>query len=276
VTYTYGFTTGNSAKLTSIVFNVPAGTAGTAAVGTVTPAAVAGGSISLSGTSLTYTLPGSGVTVNRAVAISIGVQGLTNSSVAGQYFSQIVTRTATGPNDSGTTPGITLTGLLTLTAPGSLGWSSTLNGLDQSVPDTNTTDQTYTINDATGSGSGWHVSISATTLTNATHSLPNTKVVSTNASLSSAASTTSPTVTCLSAPCTLPANSTVYPVAITTAASSPPSAIIYDTAAMSGLGQISIGGSTTAHPVAWWVSTPASAFKGTYTTTITFSVISAP
>src|SRR5215469_1872978 len=62
---------------------------------------------------------------------------------------------------------VTLTaGSLTLTSPTSLTWTSTLNGLDQSLVDTVAGDQQYTVNDASGSGAGWHVTASATTFTN--------------------------------------------------------------------------------------------------------------
>ncbi|HEY1621832.1 MAG TPA: hypothetical protein VGG25_29705, partial [Streptosporangiaceae bacterium] len=57
-------------------------------------------------------------------------------------------------------------GSLTLTSPSSLSWTGTLTGLDQSLVDTTAADQQYTVNDATGTGAGWHVTISATTFTN--------------------------------------------------------------------------------------------------------------
>ena len=43
VDYTYMFTTGSSSELDSVTMTVPAGTGGSPAVGTVTPAAVAAG-----------------------------------------------------------------------------------------------------------------------------------------------------------------------------------------------------------------------------------------
>jgi hypothetical protein len=65
-------------------------------------------------------------------------------------------------------------------------------------------------------------------------------------------------------------------VAITTAASTPTPATIYDTAAATGLGQMVIGGSAAANPVGWWVNIPASAKAGDYTSTITMAIISGP
>jgi hypothetical protein len=166
-------------------------------------------------------------------------------------------------------------GSLTLTSPSSLSWSSTLTGSDQQLVDVNTGDQQYTVNDATGSGAGWHVTTSATTFTNGSHTFPNTGTFSTNGSVSSISATTAPTATCTGT-CTLPTNTTTYPVAITTAASSPTPSTIYDTAVNTGLGQIVIGGSTNPAPVGWWVYVPASASAGSYTSTITMEIISGP
>jgi hypothetical protein len=166
-------------------------------------------------------------------------------------------------------------GSLTLTSPASLSWSSTLTGSDQNLVDTNAPDQQYTVNDATGSGSGWHVTTAATTFTNGSHTFPNTGTFSTNGSVTSITATSAPTATCTGT-CTLPTNGTTYPVAITTAASSPTPAVIYDTAAATGLGQIVIGGSAAANPVGWWVFVPASASVGSYTSTITMAIISGP
>jgi WxL domain surface cell wall-binding len=168
-------------------------------------------------------------------------------------------------------------GSLTLTSPGSLTWSSTLNGTNQSVVDTTAADQQYTVDDATGSGAGWHVTLSATTFTNGTHTLANTGTFVNTGSVTSISATTGPTATCATgATCTLPTNSTTYPVAVTTAATSPTPVTIYDTAASSGLGQLVVGGSTAANPVGWWLNVPGNAFAGAYTSTVTLAVISAP
>jgi hypothetical protein len=188
-----------------------------------------------------------------------------------------------GPVPAGTACTITGTvdltgGALTLTSPTSLGWTGTLNGLSQSLVDTTAGDQQYTVNDATGTGAGWHVTTSATTFTNGSHTFPDTGTFVTNGSTSSITATTAPTATCSSGPgaCTLPTNSTTYPAAITTAASSPTPVLIYDTAAATGLGQIVIGGSAAANPVGWWVNVPSSASAGSYTSTITMEIISGP
>ena len=57
VTYAYAFSLSETTTIDTVTMTVPAGTAGTPIVGTVTPTAIAGGTVSLSGTTLTYTLP---------------------------------------------------------------------------------------------------------------------------------------------------------------------------------------------------------------------------
>jgi hypothetical protein len=163
---------------------------------------------------------------------------------------------------------------LTLTSPSSVGWTETLTGVDQSLADATTGDQQYTVNDATGSGAGWHVTVAATTFTNGSHTFGNTGTFSTNGSVGSITSTSGPTPTCFTgATCTLPTNTETYPVAITTAATSPTPVNIYDTSASTGLGEIVIGGT---NPVGWWLQVPASAYAGSYTSTVTLEVISGP
>jgi hypothetical protein len=168
-------------------------------------------------------------------------------------------------------------GTLTLTSPASLSWVATLNGSNQSVADVVALDQQYTVTDATGSGAGWHVTTSATTFTNGTHTLPDAGTFVTTGSVTSISATTKPTASCaVATTCVLPTNSTSYPVAITTAASAPTAVTIYDTAATTGEGQIVIGGSTNPDPGGWWVNVPASAFAGADTSTVTMAVVSAP
>ena len=95
---------------------LPAGTGGSPAVGTVTPPAVAdGGSVSLSGTTLTYSFtPG---TIDAGTAVSIEITGLANTTVEGSYTSDITTVDAGSPVDSGTTQAVSFSGT-TLVSPG--------------------------------------------------------------------------------------------------------------------------------------------------------------
>jgi hypothetical protein len=218
--------------------------------------------------------------LNAMGVLTVLAGGLTAGSVAllagtaeagpcGTAIAAGVSCTLTG------TVGLTA-GTLTLTSPASLTWAGTLTGTSQSLVDVIAADQQYTVNDATGSGAGWHVTTSATTFTNGAHTFPDSGTFVTNGSVTSIAATISPTASCVGGTCTLPTNTTTYPVAITTAAAAPTPATIYDTSAATGLGQILIGGSTQPNPVGWWVNVPASASAGSYTSTITMAVISGP
>jgi hypothetical protein len=184
----------------------------------------------------------------------------------------------TACTDTGT---LTFTaGTLSLLSPIALTWAATDNGLNQQVVDTNVAHQTYVVDDATGSGAGWHVTVSATTFTSTTPvaTLANTGTFSTNGSITSQALTTAPTGACTTGAtgCTVPTNTTTYPVAVTTAATTPTAYTIYDTAAATGLGSITVG-LPGAAPVGWWVAVPANAVpSAAYTSTVTLEVITAP
>jgi hypothetical protein len=168
----------------------------------------------------------------------------------------------------------TLTGgTLSLSTSGSLSWAGTLTGVLQSIADTSTADQTYTVNDATGSSSGWNVTVSATTFTTGTATLPDTGTFSTNGDPTSVSSTTAPTATCTggTGTCTLPTESGVtYPVAITTAATAPTAVTVYNATSGTGLGSIDIGS------VGWWLTIPGTTTAGTYTSSVTMAVSSGP
>ena len=58
-----------------------------------------------------------------------------------------------------------------------------------------------------------------------------------------------------------------------TAASSPTASKIFDTSASTGMGYMLVGA---AHPTGWWVNVPANSYAGTYTSTITWQLTSAP
>src|ERR1700730_1199305 len=169
-------------------------------------------------------------------------------------------------------------GSLALTAPSSLTWASTaLTGLDLKIADVNTADQSYIVNDATGSGAGWEVAVHAQQFTSTvpkSRTVANAGTFSINGSTSSIVSTTGPSVACSSgSACTPSVDTVVFPVAITTG----PSSVffdIYSTAAASGMGSMVIGFPGT--PVGWWVNLPASTVIGTYTSTISLEVISGP
>jgi hypothetical protein len=158
-------------------------------------------------------------------------------------------------------------GALTLTAPSALGWSETVNGLDQ----------TYQVNDSRGTAPGWHVTVAATTFTSAVgaHTLADSTTFATNGSITSMTNTTAPTATCLTgSTCTLPTDTTAYPVPIITGSAVTP-LTIYNAGLLTGTGTITIGVPGAA-PVGWWLNVPSNTIVGTYTSTITLAVTTAP
>jgi hypothetical protein len=166
-------------------------------------------------------------------------------------------------------------GSLTLTSPTALAWAATENGTDQLLVDPTTAHQSFVVNDLTGSGAGWHVTVSATTFTSGVNTMANAGTFSLTGSISSKVATTAPTAACSSgATCTLPTDTTAYPVAITTAASAPTAVTIYDTSVNTGLGSMTLG--IGASPVGWWLNVPASTKAGTYTSTVSLQIISGP
>ena len=271
--YTYSFTGSLlGAIITSITMTVPPGTSGTPTVGTVNPAQLTGGTVTLSGTTLTYSgtflaLLGTGV--------SIQINGLTNTTTAGVYTSEIVVETAGLTFVSGVTPALTFTGPLSVTAPTSLTWAITLNGINQSIADAVPGDQQLTVSDQTLSGAGWDVTISATTFTNGAHTLPDTGTFVLTGNVSSITASAAPSLAC-AASCTPPDNAVTYPIAVTTAASSPSPVSVYEASAGSGLGAILLGGSSAADPFGWWVKVPGNTRQGAYTSTVTVTIASGP
>jgi hypothetical protein len=174
-------------------------------------------------------------------------------------------------------------GTLNLTTGTTLGWTAAATGVDQHLVDPTVADETYTVVDATGTGAGWHITVSATTFTSTGTGNPvlaNAGTFSTNGSLTSATATGYPTSACSpSTTCTLPTHTTtptVFPVAITTATSAPTASVIYDANASTGIGSIAVGGSAAAAPVGWWLNVPGNAVPGTYTSTILMAVVSTP
>ena len=277
VSYTYTFTTLTVSRLNRVTMTLPTGTGGSPAVGTVTPASFAsGGSVSRSGTTLTYRF--NAINNNPAgTAVSIRINGLTNTSTAGTYTSTIRVQNNSNVIDTGTTAGLTFTvlGPLAVTVPTSLAWAATLTGVNKNVVDARAADQQLVVNDPTGTGAGWRLTVSATTFTNGTRTLPNTGTLLSTGSLTSATATTPPTATCVTS-CDLPTNTTAYPVAITTAPSAPAAVRLYTSAAGTGRGSVRIGGSTASNPLGWWVRVPGDAHSGAYTSTITVAVVSGP
>jgi hypothetical protein len=223
-------------------------------------------------TGYTATASPGGTTCTTTGATSCTITGLTDGTT---YTITVTTTASTGTSAPSSAVTAEPTGYLTLTSPSALAWSVTDNGSNKSVVDPNSGDQQLTATDNTATGSGWHVTVSVTTFTAGTHTLPGTAAIRFTGSTATSAASTAPTATCTGT-CTLPTNATTYPVAITTAASSPTAYTIYDTSAGTGEGTMTIGGSTSANPIGWWVQVPAFAYSGTYTSTVTLQIVSGP
>jgi alpha-tubulin suppressor-like RCC1 family protein len=231
------------------------------------------GTGTLTGYTATATAASGTFTCSTTGALTCVITGLTDGTT---YSVTVVTLTTDG-SSAPSSPAVTVTpvGNLTLTSPSSLTWAVTANGSNQSVVDAVAGDQQLTATDNTGTGAGWHITVSATTFTNGTHTLPNTGALSFTGSVTAVTSTAAPSATCVSS-CTLPTDTTTYPVVINTAASSPSTFTIFDTAAATGEGVLTIGGSTAANPIGWWVQVPGSTSTGSYTSTLTIAVVSGP
>jgi len=152
---------------------------------------------------------------------------------------------------------------------GTLGWvttptelkfpATTLNGLLQSISQTEALD----VGDATGSGAGWNITATSTTFTNGPHTLATsaTKIGS------------APTVACdAGATGCVTATTTglvSYPYSLPAGASAPTATRMFNAAANTGMGNQTVSAK-------WELEVPPSTFAGTYTSTWTLSLISAP
>ncbi len=152
---------------------------------------------------------------------------------------------------------------LTVTPPSSLSWSDTLDGIDQSVVDTVPT----TVIDSTGSGSGWNLTISTTSLTSSSPSATFGGSLLVDGSSSSSTSSTAPSASCgTGSTCTLPTDSGVtYPLTVPTSGS----AKFYSSASGTGLGTIDLA-------TDFWLDIPANTIAATYSGTVTVAVSTGP
>lgn len=133
--------------------------------------------------------------------------------------------------------------------------SVTLNGTNQ-VP-------TYTMdiatNDQTGSGSGWNLTITSTRFETAGGKF----------FANTASQVTGVTSACAGGTCTDPTNSVTYPLTLPAGATAPTAVKLFNAAADTGLGDFTVTPTV-------GVSIPANTYAGTYTSTITLAVASAP
>lgn len=146
-----------------------------------------------------------------------------------------------------------------VSTPPNVTFSDTLNGVDQTA----TATQAIDVGDATGSGTGWNVAATSTTFTTGGGS---PHLLSTSATTVGSA----PSVACdTGATCTTASNSITYPYSLPAASTAPTATKMYNGAANTGMGN------QTVTPT-WKLAVPANTFAGTYTSTWTISLVSAP
>lgn len=134
----------------------------------------------------------------------------------------------------------------------------TLSGVDQTA----TAAQAFDIGDATGSGAGWNITATSTTFTTGSKTLPTT---ATTIQAAPAAPTCDASTTC-----TVGGATTItYPYTLPAAASAPTATKLYNAPINTGMGD------QTVSPT-WTLAIPANAYAGTYTSTWTLSLVSAP
>lgn len=131
--------------------------------------------------------------------------------------------------------------------------------------DSGDTTQTYTVpltlQDTRGTGAGWNLTITSTRFTTGgatPRTLPTT-----------ASSLTAVTSACASGTCTNPSNAQIYPIAVPAGASAPTAVKVFNTTADNGMGRFTITPTI-------GVAIPQNAYAGTYTSTVTLSVVTGP
>jgi hypothetical protein len=166
---------------------------------------------------------------------------------------------ATSARAVGITGTVTGGAALSLSSPTSPSFGLTLNGTDQSP--------TYTLPvtavDPRGTGTGWNLTITSTQFKDAsapTHTFPTT--ASTITSVTNGCTTGST--------CTAATNSISYAAFTVPAAAVAPAPVkFFNSAATTGLGSMDVNASLK-------VFVPANTYAGTYTSTVTVSIVSGP
>jgi hypothetical protein len=148
-------------------------------------------------------------------------------------------------------------GSLSVSAPAAASFSANLNLGDQ----TPTYTVTLTAADTRGTGVGWRLTITSTTLSTGGATA---KTLATTAS-----TVTGVTAVCAGGSCTNPVNSVAYPVAVPAAATAPTAVRFFNAAALSGLGTFTVTPTIR-------VSVPQNSFAGAYTSTLTIAAVSGP
>jgi hypothetical protein len=152
---------------------------------------------------------------------------------------------------------LTAGSLAFVSAPPNITFSAALNGADQTTTQT----QAIDIGDGTGSGTGWNITATSTTFTTAgAKTLPATATTVQSA----------PSIACdASVTCTTATNAISYPYSLPAAGTAPTATKLANAAANTGMGN------QTVTPT-WRLAIPGNSFAGSYTSTWTLSLVSAP
>ncbi|MFZ1997006.1 MAG: WxL domain-containing protein [Solirubrobacteraceae bacterium] len=115
--------------------------------------------------------------------------------------------------------------------------------------------------DTTGTGAGWNLTITSTQFTTG-GGTPHTLAAN-------ASTMTGVTSACASGTCTNPTNAVTYPVSVPAAATAPTAVKFFNAAANTGLGSFTVTPTV-------GVFVPATSFAGSYSSTLTVSIVSGP
>jgi hypothetical protein len=164
---------------------------------------------------------------------------------------------ATGALAVGVTGTVTGGSALSVTSSSTPTFSLTLNGTDQ----TPTYVLPFTAVDPRGTGAGWNLTVTSTQFKDASgHTLPTGASTITGLTSGCSAGST----------CTGPTNGVAWSgLAVPAAATAPAGVKFFNAAANSGLGSVDFNMTVT-------VAVPANAYAGTYSSTVTLSIISGP
>ena len=240
----------------------------TAAPATSTATTVAG-ELAVTAAAEYLALPGTATFTPGTGWTNLGNSGATSTSY--QYTADYKTGVATGTVTETVTSSVsgawaaavatfkpvTCTGgSLTLTGPSSVAFPGvTLTGLDQTATGT----AALTPSDMSGNAAGWNIQATSTTFTTGTgRTLPTTATT-----VTAAAATTA------SGNCDLPTNSVAYPVTLPAGATAPAAVKVYNAAAATGGGPLTV-------TLTFRLSIPARAWSGSYSSTWTFTIASGP
>jgi len=146
-------------------------------------------------------------------------------------------------------------GSLTETSSGHPSFSITLNGTNQTKT---STALTLSVGDTRGSGAGWNVTITSTTFTTGSKSLSTAATTVTGVALN-----------CPGGGCTNPTNAVSYPLTVPAGTVAPAAVKLYDAALHTGLGTFTL-------TPTFSMALPANTYAGSYSSTVTFSVVSGP